>query len=368
MESNKEDASRCLEIARRALKEGDSAKALKFAEKSQRIFPTSAAEEVMQAARTGTHFTSTNSRTSANHSAGASAPNGTTRTTSQPHQPGSGGSGEQRSAVQNILRTSNYYDVLGIPKNASDDDIKKAYRKLALKLHPDKNKAPNADEAFKKVSKAFDCLSNGDKRADYDRYGSEEPRSQGIRRPGGFSRQAGEEIDPFEVFNMFFGGGMGGMGGPGVRFHTRGFGHPQQRRQQQQQQHHQQHAQQMDGVNWRNLMQLLPLLMLFIFTFWPNQQEAVYSLKRAEPFTTERRTKNMEVKFYVRDARKFDEQYAPGTERRLRLDQQAEYEYRDFLENNCSYERLQQKRLYRFGDKQKAREMHLPHCDELSKW
>ncbi|KAF5792468.1 putative DnaJ domain, Chaperone J-domain superfamily [Helianthus annuus] len=61
--------------------------------------------------------------------------------------------------------------VLGVDKNFTFDDVKKAYRKLSLKVHPDKNKAPGSDEAFKKVSKAFKCLSDEESRKRYDLYG-----------------------------------------------------------------------------------------------------------------------------------------------------------------------------------------------------
>merc|ERR1719487_915178 len=82
--------------------------------------------------------------------------------------------GEQMQEVQRILRTSDYYAILGLDKNADDDAVKKAYRKLALRLHPDKNKAPGAEEAFKKVSKAVQCLQDADKKRVYDQYGDEE--------------------------------------------------------------------------------------------------------------------------------------------------------------------------------------------------
>jgi DnaJ family protein B protein 12 len=63
--------------------------------------------------------------------------------------------------------------VLGIEKSATEDEIKKAYRKMALKVHPDKNRAPNAQDAFKKVGQAYACLSDPDKRRHYDTFGSE---------------------------------------------------------------------------------------------------------------------------------------------------------------------------------------------------
>lgn len=66
-----------------------------------------------------------------------------------------------------------YYKILGIPRSATDDEIKKAYRKLALRYHPDKNKSPNAEEKFKEVAEAYEVLSDKSKRDLYDKYGEE---------------------------------------------------------------------------------------------------------------------------------------------------------------------------------------------------
>lgn len=66
-----------------------------------------------------------------------------------------------------------YYKTLGIPKGSTDEDIKKAYRKLALKFHPDKNKSPGAEEKFKEVAEAYEVLSDKKKRELYDKYGED---------------------------------------------------------------------------------------------------------------------------------------------------------------------------------------------------
>lgn len=66
-----------------------------------------------------------------------------------------------------------YYKILGIQSGANEDEIKKAYRKMALKYHPDKNKDPSAEEKFKEIAEAYDVLSDTKKRAVYDQYGEE---------------------------------------------------------------------------------------------------------------------------------------------------------------------------------------------------
>ena len=97
-----------------------------------------------------------------------------------------------------------YYEVLGVDRNASAEEIKKAYRNLARKLHPDVNKAPDAEERFKEVKEAYDVLSDEQKRAQYDRYGHIDP-NQGFGGGGGFG---GADFGGFgDIFDMFFGGG-----------------------------------------------------------------------------------------------------------------------------------------------------------------
>lgn len=105
-----------------------------------------------------------------------------------------------------------YYAILGVDKNATPEALKKAYRKLAVKYHPDKNQGDkSAEEKFKEVSNAYDVLSDPDKRAAYDRYGHDAFTQGGM---GNAANQggAGGFHDPFDMFREMFGGG-GGMGG-----------------------------------------------------------------------------------------------------------------------------------------------------------
>ena len=99
------------------------------------------------------------------------------------------------------LTETDYYKLLGVQKNASEQDINKAYKKLAVKYHPDKNPDQKelAEENFKKVSEAYEVLSNKEKRATYDQFGREGLSSSGMGG-GGFSRGQAEEI-----FAQFFG-------------------------------------------------------------------------------------------------------------------------------------------------------------------
>lgn len=103
-----------------------------------------------------------------------------------------------------------YYEILGVDKNASKEDIKKAYKKLALKFHPDKNKGDKeSEEKFKEVGEAYSVLSDDDKRARYDRFGHDGLRA-GAGGGGGFDFSGFDFGDAESIFEQFFGGGFGG--------------------------------------------------------------------------------------------------------------------------------------------------------------
>ncbi|MBI4065160.1 DnaJ domain-containing protein [Candidatus Gottesmanbacteria bacterium] len=131
-----------------------------------------------------------------------------------------------------------YYEVLGVSKNASTEELKRAYRKLALEWHPDRNKSPQANEKFKEINEAYAVLSDSQKKQTYDQFGhaafqpgmgggasGQGPFGGGFRQQGPFSYTYStsgggspfggdfEGIDPFEIFEQFFGGGFGRSAG-----------------------------------------------------------------------------------------------------------------------------------------------------------
>ncbi len=106
------------------------------------------------------------------------------------------------------MAQKDYYEILGVSKDASKDEIKKAYRKLARTLHPDVNKEPDAEERFKEVNEAYDVLSDDNKRAQYDRFGTVDGMGSGFG--GGYNYVDLNDIfgqgDFGDIFSSFFGG------------------------------------------------------------------------------------------------------------------------------------------------------------------
>src|SRR5512136_580213 len=109
------------------------------------------------------------------------------------------------------MAKKDYYEVLGVGKDASADDIKRAYRRMAMKYHPDKNPGNKEAEAkFKECAEAYEVLSDAEKRKQYDQFGHEGLRGTGMHD---FSRMNVEDIFSMFGFDDFFGSVFGGGGG-----------------------------------------------------------------------------------------------------------------------------------------------------------
>ncbi|NXG09765.1 DJB12 protein, partial [Sakesphorus luctuosus] len=211
MESNRDEAERCIGIALAAAKANQPDKARRFLEKAQRLYPSQRVRVLLESLNkneqspngqsqsresTNAQFRKTSGDfTSANGEAGGEAPKGYTQ--------------DQVDAVKRVKQCKDYYEILGVNREASDEDLKKAYRKLALKFHPDKNHAPGATEAFKAIGNAYAVLSNPEKRKQYDQFGDEKlnPARHGHGHSD-FHRGFEADISPEDLFNMFFGGGF----------------------------------------------------------------------------------------------------------------------------------------------------------------
>ncbi|EDO40501.1 predicted protein [Nematostella vectensis] len=109
-----------------------------------------------------------------------------------------------------LVMAKDYYQILGVPRNASDKQIKKAFRKMAVKYHPDKNKGKDAEEKFREVAEAYEVLSDENKRRQYDQFGEEGLKNNGFGGGGG-----GFDFNDF--FNNF-GHGDHNRGGNGNSF------------------------------------------------------------------------------------------------------------------------------------------------------
>eukprot|EP00929_Paragymnodinium_shiwhaense_P037493 TRINITY_DN19971_c0_g1_i1.p1 TRINITY_DN19971_c0_g1~~TRINITY_DN19971_c0_g1_i1.p1 ORF type:complete len:383 (-),score=97.69 TRINITY_DN19971_c0_g1_i1:206-1354(-) len=333
-EANKDEAAKCKQIAQSALSAGDAEKAIRFLQKAKRMSPDdSSIDGLIAAAKSGgggpansNNADPTSSegqrRRTAPAGGGATSSSASSASGTRTSKDGGTYTDEQMKDVQKILRTRDYYTILGIDKDATEEQVKKAYKKLALKLHPDKNKAPGAEEAFKKLSKAVQCLTDAEKKHVYDRYGDEERIPQQQRH-----HYQQDFMAPEDIFAAFFGG---------QGFHS----FPQQRRSQSQ-------GQQQQEVNGRaQLLQMLPMLLLLLMTFTANiasqNQQGRFSWSPTSSHHLERSTANIDVNYYV--ANDFGDHYPEGTRHLAEFEEQVEVFYVRKLRQECDY---QEKVMYR---------------------
>ncbi|XP_026997934.2 dnaJ homolog subfamily B member 12a [Tachysurus fulvidraco] len=363
MESNKDEAERCIEISIAALRENQTDKARRFLEKAQKLFPTQKAQRLLEsiALNGSTHGSNNNcgenKRSGVRHRATSA---GEELSEDSATDGAKSYTADQLDAVKQIKKCKNYYEILGVSKDVSDDDLKKAYRKLALKFHPDKNHAPGATEAFKAIGNAYAILSNTEKRKQYDLYGEEKVHPS----CHGHSHQGFEaDISPEDLFNMFFGGGFPSSN---VHVYSNGrmrFGHN----------HRHEHREQRRDGSLALFVQLMPILILIVVSalsqLMVSSPPYSLSLRPSSGHTNRRQTANLKVPYYVGDH--FSEEY---TGKQLRsIEQNVEDDYISNLRNNCWKEKQQKEGLlYRaryFGDSdlyQRAQKMGTPSCSKLS--
>ncbi|MCJ1426250.1 hypothetical protein MMC29_004153 [Sticta canariensis] len=317
---------------------------------------------------------------------------------------------EQKTAVIRVRKCSPtaFYEILGLERTVTDAEIKKAYRKLSLLTHPDKNGYDGADEAFKMVSRAFQVLSDSEKKAKFDRFGGDPdnrfgPGSAPSASPfSGFARSPGagrgpmfeDEISPEELFNRFFGGGMGGGpfggggmfdngsqyvfnlgGGPGFRVHQFGGGRPRRRPREANAA-----SDEPPQTTASALSNLLPLLILFILpllssifsTTTPAGPSFLFDSPK-DPYTLHRRTPRLKVNYYINPKDVVDYSGRKMNE----LDRIAENKYVSDLQFGCQAEHRQRNRMmdeaqgwfFQDADKmQEARNLDMRSCRRLQEF
>ncbi|XVE65604.1 hypothetical protein DITRI_Ditri08aG0013600 [Diplodiscus trichospermus] len=341
MDGNKDEALRCVHIAEEAIASGNKERALKFIKIAQRLNHSLSVDQLLAACE---NLDSGSSPVSSvdekcvftNENKGGSTKLDGERSYSEEHV----------QLIREIKRNKDYYSILGVGKTCSVDEIRRAYKKLSLKVHPDKNKAPGSEEAFKKVCKAFKCLSDDDSRRQYDQVGLVDEFEYNQRRNVRQRRRRyghdlfDDDFDPDEIFRSFFGQGdvfrashvyrTGGMGG------------------------HQREEHHGGGPNFLVLLQILPFLLIFLLAYLPIS-EPEYSLFRNYSYQIPKTTEKHGVEFYVKSSG-FDVNFPHGSPSRANVEDNVIKDYKHMLWRYCHMER--QKRHWN-------KNLPTPHCDKL---
>ncbi|XP_034238975.1 dnaJ homolog subfamily B member 14 [Thrips palmi] len=357
MEGNRDEAERCIEFAERFILEGKIDKAEKFLNKAERLFPTSRAKELLERVK----FTQQSGGNEGPRQRKTSTSGPTSEPTSTKKEtPSSEYNKDHVEAVKRIKKCKDYYEILGVDKEATDSEIKKAYKKLALQLHPDKNKVPGSAEAFKAIGNAVAVLTDAEKRKQYDLYGNADERVTHTHTQAheyNYSRGFEADLTAEELFNLFFGGGL-----PSQNVYVRRGG-----RWQRTAEHH--NHQRGEPSNYGVAMQMLPILLLILLSMMSGFfiSDPIYSLQPSSKFSIQRKTMNLKVPYYVKDNFHTEHQ---GSMRRLEMS--VEEDYIQNLRQACYREKNYRETLFwkarNFGDRdlyEKAQNMRLSNCEQL---
>ncbi|XP_063218196.1 dnaJ homolog subfamily B member 12 [Bacillus rossius redtenbacheri] len=373
MEVNKDEADRCIELAEKYLTEGQKDKAEKFLLKAERLFPSQKAKDLLaRVSAAGEGDTANEAEDVPRKRSRSNTTTPPRRVAKEQKEDGAGAAPagadytqDQKEAVSRIKKCKDYYEILGVSKEAPDGEIKKAYKKLALQLHPDKNKCPGAVEAFKAIGNAVAVLTDAEKRKLYDLHGSEEERISARRRNHGhqeynYTRGFEADFTAEELFNMFFGGGF-----PNQTVYTRRNGRWQRNTDE-----YQQTRQQQQTGGYTIFLQMMPILILIVLSMMSSLfiSDPIYSLHASPKFPVQRKTLNLKVPYYVKE--NFHTEYQ-GSLRRLEIT--VEEEYVNNLRHACYREKNYRETMLwkarNFGDRDlftKAQNIRTPSCDVLN--
>ncbi|ORX43653.1 DnaJ-domain-containing protein [Piromyces finnis] len=380
MEVNKDEALRCLQISKKYLNEGNYEKSLKFAKKSISLYETPQGKqwlEELESNKGSSAKPAPSSEGMRNRKKAEKSSN-----TSEENKPGLQNkpyTKEQVAEVEKIKNCKDFYELFGISKDASDAELKKAYRKLALKFHPDKNSAPGADEAFKVIGHAFQVLSDPDKRKQYDLYGPEMDKvpQRPTSSPGSNFGRAGQyyyydnELTPEEIFRMMFGDFSFADGSRNRHFF---YQHPQRQYYRQQQQHQQQH-QQNDRSILYTFLQILPLLLLIFISLpsFSGPSFPGYSFTPSRQYTKEAKTSQYDVPYYY-DPRDYKFE---NSDHLRKFENSVEEQFFNGLIRKCELERRNKQArinnargLFKVDQEalKQASKMRTPSCERLQQF
>ncbi|XP_048884101.1 dnaJ homolog subfamily C member 18-like isoform X1 [Brienomyrus brachyistius] len=387
---DKEESDRLIEKAKLCLRSGRRATALHLLYEAQKLCPSTRARALIDAlVRNGSTAGDRRHRDGESDRVGPRQPCKERNGSSCAGADAKGYAEEQLQGVLRIKNCRDYYEILGVGKDAGDEDLKKAYRKLALQFHPDKNCAPGATDAFKAIGNAYAVLCNPEKRKQYDQYGERMTTKSPATHTSGQAhhthrrnvyRDFEADISPEELFNIFFGGRFP-TGNIHVYTNRRAtYGHyynpwPRHRNEGREEEE----AEETDSNNrsqnsFTALLQLLPVLVLILISVVTQLMHTSpsYSLfyNPSLGLVVSRETQHLGAPYYVSQG--FQKEYKGVS--LWELEKSIESSYMELLQSSCVKEKQQKSDLANLGLlyhderlKQKADSMKLDDCEKLQR-